>query len=293
MIERTPGFATWALVEKLAHQSEKAAARDVEEALALGELGVWTADRLPDTAAFQAEAREYAWIYIGNAGRVKGLFDEAFAAFARAKEVAPPEGEAFSPFSRARMLDREASLHREKRQFVTALDLQDRAFEVARPEERGFLWLSRALLFQQDNNPEGAISALQNACAALDERSEPRDRWGALFSLGVNLVELNRGGEAEALLPQIRSLAELRRDSLDLLRVLWLEGKAARARFSPLGRPQRFGARDRSRNRCSARAALAHCCVARPDRSRTVPEPRVETGIRANYRSEGSHLLAR
>ncbi len=227
VIEGSPGYATWALVERLAHESERAAARDVEAALALADLAVWTTDRLDEPVVLQAESREYAWVYLGNARRVKGWLDEADRAFDRAKELAAPNGAMPSPFSRARMLDREATLRRGEGRFGESFRLQDRAFEAANPAELGFLWLSRAALLQQNSDPEGSIEALRRACANFDEESQPRDRWGALFNLAASLLDLERGREAEALLPQIRALAELRRDTLDLLRVRWLDGKIA------------------------------------------------------------------
>ncbi len=229
VIEGSPGYATWALVERLAHESERAAARDVEAALALGDLAVWTADRLDVPVTLQAESREYAWVYLGNARRVKGWLDEADRALDRAKEVAAPKGAMPSPFSRARMLDCEAALRRARRDFAEASRLLDRAFEVAHCSELGNLWLSRAGLFQQRNDPEGAIEALQKAHASFDDRSEPRDRWGALFNLAANLLDLGRSAEAELLMPQISAFAEARRGTLDMLRVQWLEGRVAAA----------------------------------------------------------------
>lgn len=228
-IEANPDCATWALVEKLAHESDRATIRDVEEALALADLAVWTAERLPPPAEYQAGAREYAQVYLGNARRVKGWLDRADAAFVRAKEVAPVTETAPSPFSRARMLDREAKLRRDQDRFGEAFDLQDQAFKVAHPAELGSLWLSRAALLQIYSDPEGAITALQKACATLDDQSDPRDRQVAQFNLTVGLLDLGREKEAEVLIPKVRAFAEQRRDTLDLIRVNWLEGKCAAA----------------------------------------------------------------
>lgn len=229
VIEVSPSHATWALVEKLAHESDRATIRDVEEALALADLGIWTAERLYPPAEYQAASREYAQVYLGNARRVKGWLDRADAAFFRAKEVATVGEIVPSPFSRARMLDREAKLRRDQGRFGEAFVLQDRAFQLAHPGEIGSLWLSRSLLLQYSNDPEGAIVALQKACAMFDERSDPRDRWVAQFNLAVSLIELGRGLEAAPLLPQVRAVAESQRATLDLLRVNWLEGKCAAA----------------------------------------------------------------
>src|SRR6185295_2110686 len=220
-IAQTPGYATWALVERLAHESERAAAHDADQALTLAALALSTADQIPDPDPLRAAAREYAWVYVGNARRVKGLHAAAWEALARAKEEAAAAGELErSPFSRALMLDREASLYRDQRRFPEALALSERALALGRQSEHGFLWLNRAFMLQQAGDAEAALGA-------LDERSEPRLYWGAIFNLAATLLDLGRGGEATGLLPRVRALAEERRDALDLLRVLWLEGLAA------------------------------------------------------------------
>src|SRR6185295_768042 len=78
------------------------------------------------------------------------------------------------------------------------------------------------------------------------------------------LLDLGRGGEATGLLPRVRALAEERRDALDLLRVLWLEGlaaavggdsEAASAGLSQVWRD--FAARDRAYDAALAALDLA------------------------------------
>lgn len=230
LLDRSPALATWATVERLAHESERAAVRDLTDALALGALAVRAADLTPDPAPLRAAAKEYAWIYWGNARRVKGQLIEAEADFTRAKKEAPAPGQLpRSPFSRARMLDREASLRRAQRRFGEALELSDRAITVAFPSELGRLWLNRAFTFLQQGNPESAVAALQNTFEFFDERSEPRHLWGARFNLAASLLDLGRAAEAVPLLPGVRALAEERRDTIDLIRVNWLEGRTSLA----------------------------------------------------------------
>ena len=230
LLDGSPALATWATVELLAHESERAAVRDVEDALALGALAVRAADLTSDPVPLKAASKEYAWIYWGNARRVKGWLAKAEAAFAQAKREASAAAPlAVSPFSRARMLDREASLRRDQGLFEEALELQDRALGVAVVGELGFLWLSRSYALQRQGRPEAAVEALQIAFEFLDELSEPRHRWGAYFNLAVSLLDLDRAEEAVALIPRVREIAELQGNSLDLFRVLWLEGRAANA----------------------------------------------------------------
>ncbi len=234
LLDNMPGYATWATVERLAHESERAAARNVAEALTLGALAVSAADLVPGPPALQAAAREYAWRYLSNARRVKGLHAEAEVALTRAKREEPLACQlAMSPFSRARMLDLEASLRREQRRFEEALRLQDEALALAHPSELGLLWLNRAAVLEQSGNATAAISALQEALAHLDETSEPRHHLVACFNLAASLLDLGRAAEAVALLPKAREMAEERRDTIDVVRVQWLEGRAAAALGDP------------------------------------------------------------
>ncbi len=230
LLDHTPGYASWATVERLAHESRRAAARSVKDALELGELAVWTSDHVPGPPALQAAAKEYAWCHWANAKRVKGWHAEAASTFARAKkeaQCASPLG--MSPFSRARMLVLEASLWRDQRQFDEALKLSDQALAVALPSELGMLWLNRAAILEQSGDAEAALSALREAHAHLDDTSEPRDLWGVRFNLAACLLDLGRAEEAATLLPGVRILVEARRDTMDLVRLNWLEGRTALA----------------------------------------------------------------
>lgn len=230
LLDRSPALATWATVELLAHESERAAVRDVKDALELGALAVRAADLSPDPPALKAAAKEYAWCYWGNARRVKGWLAKAEAAFAQAKREAPAPGTlSMSPFSRARMLDRESSLRRAQRRFEEALEVSDQAFAVALPSELGRLWLNRAFTLLQQGSPEAAVVALRGAFENLNEQSDPRHRLVALFNLVVCLLDLGRAAEAALLLPGVRTLAEEGRDTIDLVRLNWLEGRTGLA----------------------------------------------------------------
>jgi hypothetical protein len=59
-------------------------------------------------------------------------------------------------------------------------------------------------------------------------REPPSTRlWVVKFNLTGNLCHLRRFAEGEALLPEVRSLAERLGQELDLLRTVWLEGWVA------------------------------------------------------------------
>ncbi|HEV7672303.1 MAG TPA: helix-turn-helix transcriptional regulator [Thermoanaerobaculia bacterium] len=178
LLDRSPALATWATVELLAHESERVAVRSVTDALALGALAVRAADLTSDPPPLKAAAKEYAWCYWGNARRVKGWFAKAEAAFACAKREAATAGQlAMSPFARAHVLDLEASLRRDQRQFEEALLLVDRAIDIDRKGADAVrLWLKRSAIHEQLGSPEASVEDLRHAFACLDETSEPRHR---------------------------------------------------------------------------------------------------------------------
>ncbi len=230
LVDRSPAFQTWAFVERLAHESKREAARDADEALVLAGLAFRVAEKIA-ASAFGAAAREYAWVYLANAYRVQGDHDAAKGAIAAAKREAAVGGA--SPFSRARLLDCEASFFRERREFCAALKLHGKALGLAQPDEHGFLELNLSATLEVAGRTEESIDALRRAVEALEGQphgpdNPPRLRWGALFNLAVNLFDLERPAEAEELLPEVRALVEPGND-LDRLRLRWLEAKSAAA----------------------------------------------------------------
>ncbi len=108
LVELSPAFWRAALVERIAHESETAARRDADEALAFAELALQVAERVATPSA-----RGYAYLCIANARRAGGDDDAADAAFHRARRLAVGVEEmgAF-PFSGARILDGDASVRR-------------------------------------------------------------------------------------------------------------------------------------------------------------------------------------
>jgi tetratricopeptide (TPR) repeat protein len=76
--------------------------------------------------------------------------------------------------------------------------------------------------------------ALRRAAALVQEKPDPRISWLIQFNLAVNLWQLGDYEEADALLPEVRELAVGLGNELDLVRVLWLEGRV----LAGLGRPQ-------------------------------------------------------
>jgi len=171
----------------------------------------------------------YASGFLANAQRVGNDLPGAEETFARAWKLwragagADPRG----LLAEWRLLDREASLHRDRRQFAEALARLDRALAAAPREAAGRILMNKAVALEHMGEAEWAIEALREAAPLVDGRREPRILFGLRFNLIVNLCHLGRYEEAETLLPEVQELAVALRKELDLVRVTWLRGKIA------------------------------------------------------------------
>jgi len=236
LVESAREYQSWALCERLCAESERAAAADARRAMELAELAVRVAARVPGEESWRSRLQGYAWAHLGNAHRVAGDLPGADEAFAKARPLWEA-GAAGDPglLAEGQMLDLEASLRRDQRRLDEALSLHDRALAVTQAASQGFILLNKAFTLEQMGRFEPAIEALEQAALWVDARSGPRLWWVLRFNLAVNLCHLGRHTEAEALLPEVRGLAVQLGNELDVVRVLWLEGRVA----AGLGRMER------------------------------------------------------
>lgn len=228
-VEAEPGFQTWALCERLCAESEKAAGDHAGRALELAELALRVATLLSGAEAWRSRVQGYAWAFVGNARRVASRLDAAEEAFERSRELWQAGGDAEAGvLDETRVLDLEASLRRDQRRLPEALALLDRALEVnAGVDATERILLKKASTQEQMGNHEAAIATLQAAAPLMDGEREPRRLFALRFNLAVNLEHLDRHAEAETLLPEVRELAVRMGNALDLVRVVWLEGRVA------------------------------------------------------------------
>jgi hypothetical protein len=125
-----PEFRSWAVAERLSHDSERAAAHRVDAAQELAELALSVARRVPGDAP-RARTEGYCTGFLANVRRVATEFDEAREMFARTWELwQAGEGAASLPLAESRLLDLEASLLREQHRFPEALERLDRALAL-------------------------------------------------------------------------------------------------------------------------------------------------------------------
>ncbi|HEY0510919.1 MAG TPA: helix-turn-helix domain-containing protein [Thermoanaerobaculia bacterium] len=236
LVDGAPEYRTWALCERLCAESERAAPADAGRAVELAELALRIAVLVPGEEIWRSRLQGYAWAHLGNARRVSSDLPGAEEAFAKARPLWEA-GAGGDPglLREGQMLDLEASLRRDQRQFGEALKLHDRALAITQPADHGFILLNKASTLEQMDRFELAVEVLERAALRVDVRREPRLWFALRFNLAVNLGHLGRHTEAETLLPEVRGLAVQLGNELDLVRVTWLEGRVA----AGLGRPEK------------------------------------------------------
>jgi transcriptional regulator with XRE-family HTH domain len=236
LVERHEEYRGWALAERICAESRRAAARNAKEALALANLAVKVARRLPGEEAgglFARRLEGFALAHVANAWRVGGSLPKADEAYARAKALWD-EGAAGDPEPRrldeVHVFGMEASLRLDQRRPAEALERLERALEVARGSQLADLWISRANVLELQGKYEAALATLRRVEPLLEGNAQPRSRWLQGFALMANLCHLGRPREAEELLPEVQALALERGDELDQLRLQWLRGRIAAGR---------------------------------------------------------------
>jgi transcriptional regulator with XRE-family HTH domain len=235
-IAGTVGTHPWALVERLCDESVAAAGRDAAESLRLATLALKLAELAPGVKAWLLA---YAWAFIGNAHRIRFHRDRAEGAFAAARrlwEENPPGPEC--PLGLWRILDLEASLRRDCRQFAAALDLLDRALAAAPQSAKARILLKKESILDQAGDFQAALAVLDEAAPLVEETGDATLRWTLEFNRVGLLVHLSQFAEADTQLPVLRSLATQYKARVDLMRVAWLGGRIA------VGRGQRSAGRE-------------------------------------------------
>jgi transcriptional regulator with XRE-family HTH domain len=228
LVEGAKEFQNWALCERLCAESVRAAGADTNRALDLTDLALRVAVLVPGEEGWRSRVQGYAWAHVGNARRVASDLPGADDAFARTRKLwvlGNPED--LDPLDEGRVLDLEASLRRDQRRLLEALDLHERALASTKSSTPEYILLNKAFTLEQMEENERAIETLRKAESLVEGTDQPRLLCVLYFNLAVNLYHLGRYPEAAALLPRIRDLAVKLGNELDLVRALWLRGRIA------------------------------------------------------------------
>jgi transcriptional regulator with XRE-family HTH domain len=220
---------TWAFVERLSHESERAAGDDPRQATHLANLAVLASAGVTGGRAWRARVAGYARGAFANARRVANDHGGAEHALGRARQLwrssegSDPDG-LLDP---ARLPDLAASLRRDQRRFDEALKLHDEALALAPTDSAAYVLLNKSATLEQAGSYEPALAVLAEAEPHVDAERRPRQLFALLFNRASVLWRLRRHEEAAALLPEIRRIAERLAMDLDLLRLRWLEARVA------------------------------------------------------------------
>ena len=218
---QAPVYDQWGLAVVLCRESEKAAADRASRALELAEAAVHVARRVP--GLFGVRLQGSCTGFLGNAQRVSCQLDRSGESFAQAWSLWREGEDDAGLLSEARLLDQEASLRRDQRNFERAIELHDQAIEAAGPDELGHFLLNKSAMLEEKGVPEEALQVLAKAARVVDGERFPRLLFGLQFNRAASLVRLGRAAEAEGLVPEVRALAERLRNETDLVKTLWLQ----------------------------------------------------------------------
>jgi transcriptional regulator with XRE-family HTH domain len=218
-------FQSWALVERLCDESEIEASRDLKRAASLARLARAIADRVPGPEGWRKRVRGCAIATEANVLRVVGDLKAARVAFEQAKELwntgSDPEG-LLDP---GRILDLEASLCRDERQFDKALKLLDEALAVGRQKAR--ILIKKGFTLEVMGEYAQGIATLLQARPLVEAQGDARLQNILHLNLAVQYCHAHRHAEAVELVAQVRRVAEEMGDAIGSLRGLWLEGRIA------------------------------------------------------------------
>ncbi|HTG34811.1 MAG TPA: helix-turn-helix domain-containing protein [Thermoanaerobaculia bacterium] len=227
VVEKEKKYRNWALAERICAESARAAAHRADRAMELAGLALRIAEMAPGSEPWCSRLQGYAWAFVGNARRVHGDLPGAEEAFLRSDQLWEA-GAAADPglLDASRLLDLKASLRSYQGRLDEALSLLDQALQrtiTSEAQSRLLVQKANALRFRGSYNESN--DALRKAEALIQEKPDLRLSFLVRFTLAANLWQLQRNEEAETLLPKVRELAVGLGNELDLVRVLWLEGR--------------------------------------------------------------------
>ncbi len=232
LVQVAEDFQTWALCERVCDESERQAARSLEEATAWAELAQEIANRVAGPDGLRTRLQGYAGLHMANVRRVAGDHDRAETAFKEAEILWEAGTDPQGLLDPARQFDLKASLRRSQRRFEEALALLEKAVAVSRAPAR--VLIKKGFTLEVMGEYHQAVETLLLALALLDAEGEPRLRDIVYLNLAVNFYYLGRYRDAAGIVKKVHPRVVERGDAIDLTRILWLQGCIE----AGLGRPK-------------------------------------------------------
>ena len=234
VIENSPRYNSWALVEQLLIEAQSLWVDDPRRAERIAVLAQSAADRI-DVSGYRsrllADLKAEAWSSIANCRRILSDMSGANEAFLTAEALL--ESGTGDSMERARFLNLKASYLLDSRRFdeaAAALEAAIRGFRSSSDRHlEGRALLLFAKLLRDQGDTEQSLIKLREAEPLLDFERDPYLEFHHQYKVLVYLVDLDRAVEARQLLPRVRELARLHARRLDRVRLLWTEGLLCRA----------------------------------------------------------------
>jgi hypothetical protein len=226
-LSRDGRYATY---EALLARSQALRRADPAQARELAWLATRVAEHLgragyaaPQVADFRARA----WGELGNAQRISGSLREAEQSMARALDFrAAGTGD---PLLEAWLSDLRASLLGDQRQFKPALSLLDTVHDLylrhGEPHRAGRALISKGVFTGYGGDPQAALELIGRGLAMIGPALDPGLALLALHNQISLLVDCGRFREARTLLWRNRHRWQEAGESIDLLKLHWLEGR--------------------------------------------------------------------
>jgi tetratricopeptide (TPR) repeat protein len=220
---------TWGLTQLLLQRSREVISENPGMALERAELAVVVSRHLSSAydPGWVLDLRARAYAHLGNARRVIGELRSAEASFRKA-EACLSRSQTGNTWAEAEILDMKGSLRMDQRRFEEARALFDQARDLYRQEGDSHgvakVFLLRAKLFREMEDPEQAIEWLRRSPEEIDSAQEPLLFATAMHNLLVALSLAGRFTEALELLPEVRDLHRETARPLDRVRLRWTEG---------------------------------------------------------------------
>lgn len=233
LLRNSQRFHTWGLFEFLVERSFDVTIRDPEGAEAMARLALQVSDRL-DLERYGGtlieDLRARTWAHLANARRVRSDLPGAEEAFRSARSHL--ERGTQDALELAILLDLEASLLRDRRDFIRAADQLRRAVAIflktGELHRAGRSLVNLSTVHWTAGELEMAIPVLYRAADLLDPEQEPRLLLCARHNLILYLADLGRVSEAWNLYREARQFYRQFPDAWTQNRRRWVKGKIIR-----------------------------------------------------------------
>lgn len=221
LIQSKGELQNWGLCEQAVERSVQEASGDLKEASGWARLAWEIAQRVRGPEGWCNRVKGFAAAPKANVLRVSGRLKASDADFAEANRLWLSGWDPNGVLDPGRMLDLEASLRRDQRQFDLTLQLLDEALPVSRNPARILIKIGFTLEVMGEYRR--AIEALLRAESRLDPQADQRLWKTQRFNLAVNYCHTGSYEKAAELLDQVRTFG----DEIDRLRFKWLDGRIA------------------------------------------------------------------